>query len=197
MILMKSLLTSLLILFVTVVCINSAESKELKYKNTTFTTTVGNVRLQAELADQGKENSDKVSVTVPAVIFDKPIVIEDVRKVTKSQGKEIDFLVAYHKANIEGDKEKILSFWHPAEKEEVSKDVNDPELLKHTKEYMTKNPGMTIHGIIKQKSSISVITGTDFVFGISIRPKDGKLFLTNKPDNDLELAIIEGSFMKF
>ncbi len=194
---MKNLLTSILIIFVTVVCINIVESKELEYKDTTFTTTVGNVRLQAQLADKGKENTDKVSVTVPAAIFNKPIIIEDVRKVTASHGKEIDFLVAYHKANIEGDKEKLLSFWHPAEKEEVSKDVNDPELLKHTKEYMTKNPGMTIHGVIKQKSNISVITGTDFVFGISIRPKEGKLFLTNKPDDDLELAIIEGSFMKF
>jgi len=133
------------------------------------------------------------------VIFNKPIVINDVRTVNKSYGKEIDFLIAYYKANIkaniEGDKEKIISFWHPSEKAAIAKNFNDPELFKENQERITNNPGITIHGVIKQKTIISIITGTDFVYGISLKPKEGKLYLTNIPDNDLELAIVEASFM--
>jgi hypothetical protein len=169
-------------------------NKEYTYKNHIFLAVVKNVRLQAELVEQGKKDNDVVSVDVPAVLFDKPIKIVDVRRNKESFSKEIDFLVAYTKANIEGTKEDILSFWHPIVRESIRKSVEDKEMFKKNREYMLKNPGLVIIGLVKHKDSVSILEGDTIVLGVTIKSENGKLYLIEKPDNDMELAIIEASF---
>jgi len=129
------------------------------YKTKSFQALVKNVRLQSELIKQGKSNTDKVSVEVPAFLFDPPIEIVDVRTINKSFGPEIDFLVAYTKANIEGSKSDVLSYWHASAKGGVRQMLENDELFKKNQVYMTKNPGLVVVGLVKHKNSISVLQG--------------------------------------
>ncbi len=154
------------------------------------------VRLQSELIKQGKKNTDKVSVKVPAILFDQPIEIADVRSINKSFGPEIDFLAAYFKANIEGSKDEILSFWHAGEKERIQEMLRNDDLFKRNQTYMARNPGLVVHGLVKQVDSISVLQGKTAVIGIPMRKEDGRFYIIRKPSNDLELAIIEASFIR-
>ena len=105
---MKKIILSLGILII--IFASNAYSDGLSYQDKTFTALVGNVRLQSELIAQGKTNGDQVSATVPAVIFNKPIVINDVRTVNKSYGPEIAILIKFLKANMEGTKEEVIAF---------------------------------------------------------------------------------------
>jgi len=191
---MKKIILSLGILII--IFASNAYSNELVYKDKTFTARVGNVRLQSELIAQGKTNGDQVSATVPAVIFNKQIVINDVRTVNKSYGPEIDILIKYLKANMEGTKEEVISFWHPSDRQEITEMVSDPQVFEQNKEFFKQNPGITIIGLIKQKSTRSILVNKNFMtFGINLKQSEGKLYFTNTPDNDLELAIVEASFM--
>ena len=64
------------------------------------------------------------------------------------------------------------------------------------RDYWVKKPGLVIVGIVKHKDSVSILKGESHVFGITLKSKNGKLYLVKKPENDLELAIIETSFSK-
>jgi len=191
---MKKIILSLGILII--IFASNTYSDGLSYQDKTFTALVSNIRLQAELTAQGKKYSDKVSVTVPSVIFDKPIIINDVRTVNKSYGPEIDILIKFLKANMEGTKEEVISFWHPSDKQEITQMVSDPQMFEENRVYFKQNPGVTIIGLIKQKSTRSILVNKNFmIFGINLKQSEGKLYFTNTPDNDLELAIVEASFM--
>lgn len=175
-----------------------APKKELKV----FTAKVSDVRLQATLLEKGKSLDDSVSVKVPAIIFNKPIKIVDVRKAQRYHVIEIDTLISYLKANIEGSAVDMASFWAPNERKEQLADMSDPEMFKKNRSYRQEYPGLTILGIIYQDKTMSVLTReTDPnpifpTLGITFIKIDGKLYLTNHPSNDLELAIIEASFKK-
>lgn len=191
---MKKIILSLGILII--IFASNAYSDGLSYQDKTFTALVANVRLQSELIAQGKTNGDQVSATVPAVIFNKPIVINDVRTVNKSYGPEIAILIKFLKANMEGTKEEVIAFWHPSDKQEITEMVSDPQMFEQNREFFKQNPGVTIIGLIKQKSTRSIPVNENFVvFGINLKQSEGKLYFTNTPDNDLELAIVEASFM--
>lgn len=166
------------------------------YKTQSFQAEVRKVRLQSELLKQGKKNTDKVSVEVPAILFDQPIEIADVRTIDKSFGAEIDFLAAYMKANIEGSKGDVLSYWHTSAKKGVRQMLENDELFKKNQAYMARNPGLVVYGLVKQKESIAVLQGRTAVFGITMKQENGKLYLVEKPQDDLELAIIEASFIR-
>ena len=191
---MKKIILSLGILII--IFASNTYSDGLSYQDKTFTVLVGNVRLQSELIAQGKTNGDQVSATVPAVIFNKPIVINDVRTVNKSYGPEIAILIKFLKANMESTKEEVIAFWHPSDKQEITEMVSDPQMFEQNREFFKQNPGVTIIGLIKQKSTRSIPVNENFVvFGINLKQSEGKLYFTNTPDNDLELAIVEASFM--
>ena len=165
---MKNIIQSLGILFI-ILFTSNTYSNELVYKDKTFTALVGNVRLQSELIAQGKTNGDQVSVTVPAVIFNKPIVINDVRTVNKSYGPEIDILIKFLKANMEGTKEEVIDFWHPSDKQEITEMVSDPQMFEENREIIKQNPGVTIIGLIKQQSTRSILVNKNFmIFGINL-----------------------------
>jgi hypothetical protein len=170
--------------------------KELKV----FTAAVSDVRLQGTLQEQGKKLDDIISVKVPAIIFNKPIKITDVRKAKRYQVPEIDILISYLKANIDGSAQDMAAFWAPSEQKEMLEDMSNPEMFKKNRSYRQEYPGLTILGIIYQDKTMSVLTReTDPnpilpAIGITMIRIDGKLYLTNHPNNDLELAIIEASF---
>lgn len=166
------------------------------YRNHTFQAEVKKVRLQSQLLKQGKKNTDKVSVQVPAILFDQPIRIADVRNVDESFSPEIDFFAAYIKANIEGSKSDILSYWHASAKGHIQEMLNNDELFRRNQAYTARNPGLVAYGLIRQKDTIALLQGRTAVFGITMKEENGKLFLVEKPKDDLELAIIEASFIR-
>ena len=191
-----SYLIFLLIFLSSSVYAEDIPKKEIKV----FTAKVSDVRLQGTLQEQGKGLDDTVSVKVPSIIFRKPIKIADVRKAQRYQVPEIDTLISCLKANIDGSAQDIAAFWAPSEKKEKLADMSDPEILNKTHSYYREYPGLIILGIIYQDKTMSVLTKeTDPnpllpALGITLTKIDGKLYLTNHPSNDLELAIIEASF---
>ena len=101
---------SLLLFFLALTSCADGKDQNQVYKTHSFQAVVKKVRLQSELLKQGKKNTDTVSVKVPAILFDQPIRIADVRNIDESFGLEIDFFIAYIKANIRGSKSDILSY---------------------------------------------------------------------------------------
>ena len=66
------------------------------------------------------------------------------------------------------------------------------------REMMAKHPGLTILAIVRHgDGSISVLQqrSSKTVFGVTLFEKDGRLYLRDMPEDDLELAIIEASFV--
>lgn len=167
-----------------------------KFTQHEFTAKVSNVRLQSQLIESGKSNEDFVTVKVSAILYPEPIVIEDVRKASTSNlPEEVKLLVAYTKANIEGSPEEIVAYWAPSIRAEKMKLLG--KYYEKNREIMAKHPGLTILAIVRHgDDSISVINqlSENIVIGVTILEKDGRLFLMDKPKNDLELAIIEASF---
>jgi len=162
---------------------------------TTFTAKVSNVRLSGHLTAQGKKHTDIISVSTPAIMFAQPIEIVDVRTASASSIPEVDVLVRYLKANIQGDAQEILSFWLPEERAAKSKQLSDPKLFQANREYLSRNPGLSIVGLVFQDQTVSVlIRRHKSVKGMIFAKKDGRIFLTDHASNDLELAIIEASF---
>jgi len=160
-----------------------------------FTAKVSTVRLNSQLLSQGKSFDDNVSVKVPAILFKPPIRILDVRNAARHKIPEINTLISYHKTLIEGSGDEILAFWKFDERKEKGKLMNDPKTLERVKKYYSENPSLTIHGIIYQKNTVSVLTElvSGSILGQTVTKEGNKIFLTDKPTNDLEIAIIESS----
>jgi len=154
---------------------------------------VHQVRLQSELIEAGKRKTDRVTVTVPAVLFDPPILVSDVRNPGRAYGEEVDFYIHYIKANMEGTRSDILSYWIEEERKAKSELLNNPAMFKGNRDYFAKNPGLRVIGIIKQDDSISLLTGDSVVLGITLKKVKGEYKLAKSP-NDLELVIVEASF---
>jgi len=162
-----------------------------------FTAKVGHVRLQSQLIESGKSNDDFVTVKVSAILYPEPIVIEDVRKAAALDlPAEVAFLVDYTKANLEGSPEEIVAYWAPSMREEKMKMIG--KYYEKNREAMAAHPGLKIVAIVRHgEDSLSVINklSEKLVVGVTMIKEDGRLFLTDKPKNDLELAIIEASFV--
>lgn len=161
-----------------------------------FTATVSNVRLNSRLIEQGKKGKDTVSIIVPAVIFAQPLEIKDVRKADKHSIQEVDTLIRYTKANIEGSAEEILSFWLPEERAEKSTIVNNLKMFQANRDYHMKKPGLSVIGLVFQEQTTSILLKRGpRVMGVTLAKKDGRFYLTDHPSNELDLAIIEASFV--
>lgn len=166
----------------------------------TFTAIVSNVRLAGTLAEQGKEMNDMVSVKVRAIIFPKELKIPDVRKAEGYNQPAIDTYVRYNRACMNGTAEELARYWAKLERKEQKKLLADPEMLSRTHDYVRSNPGVTIVGLVFNGNQTTVLTRemfgeTETVMGTSMIHEDGGTFLTNKPTNDLDIAIIEASFL--
>ncbi len=191
--------TSGVLLFILAACggaKNNASTTQNKFTEHEFSAQVSNVRLQSRLIESGKSNDDVVTVTLPAILYPEPIVIEDVRTAgTLNLPEEGKFLVEYTKVNLEGSPEEIAAYWAPGIREEKMKMIR--KYFKKNREIMAKYPGLKILAIVRHgDDSISVLQqrSNKIVLGVTIIEKDGRLFLLDKPRNDLELAIIEASF---
>jgi hypothetical protein len=189
---MKIIITILLLSASTI----SSYANELHKSQHTFNAKVSNVRLNALLISQGKKPTDQVSTNLSAVIFEQPMNIQDVRSFTpKSTVAEIDTLIRYSKANIEGSVQDIVSFWSPEERAKKTELLARPDIFKANREYSQKNPNLVILGLVYQSGSSSILLKKhNRVIGVSFHMKNNQLFLTDKPSNDLELAIVEASY---
>lgn len=161
----------------------------------TFTAKVANVRMNAELVAQGKSQEDQVSVTVPALLFAEPVRIDDVRKAGKHSVPEVDFLIRYRRANITGTAEEMLAFWHPDDREEKRQLMSRPEIFQANRDYITKNPGLVLTGLVFQSDLVSVMSEQHGRMNLfTLTRHGGRYVLTDRASADLELAIVEASF---
>ena len=162
----------------------------------TFTAKVVNIRLNAKLATPDKKPDGTVDVTVPAVIFTKPVEIADVRSINMHAIPELDTIIQYTKANIQGSEKEILSFWLPDERAGKSALLGQAKIFQANRDFHTKYPGLGVIGLVFQSQTSSVlIRRAGRVMAVSLNKKDGQLYLTDHPSNDLELAVIEASFI--
>ncbi len=176
---------------------NNGSTIQNKFTEHEFSAKVSNVRLQSRLIESGKSDDDIVTVKLPAILYPEPIVIEDVRKAgTLNLPEEVKFLVDFTKVNLEGSPEEIAVYWAPDIREEKMKMIT--KYFEKNREIMAKHPGLTILAIVRHgDDSISVLQqlSETIVIGVPITEKDGRLYLRDIPKNDLELAIIEASFV--
>lgn len=163
-----------------------------------FEAQVGDVRLNSKLIEQGRTKTDTVSVEVPALIFPEPLDFPDVRQVKGTHRPEVAFVLDYRRANLEGTAEQLLAYWAPAEQSRVRALVDDEELFRKNRERLQKHPGVTLVGLVQIGETTVVLVRHSplVVWGMSLRPIQGKWYLVNKPKDDLTLAIVEASFSR-
>lgn|GEM_PF-2670885 len=171
-------------------------SQIFKQELRTFTADAGGVRLNG-LLEESKIVDGKVTVKVPCIIFEKPLKILDVRDAGSSGRREVDMVIAYHKLLLEGDFKRAIELWEPNARKEKTQFLMDKGSLKYRQAYFKEHPGMTVIGLIFQKNTTSVLTELDSrLHRLTLVNKAGKLYFTDHPTNDLELAIVEASLDK-
>jgi hypothetical protein len=132
---------------------------------------------------------------VPTIFFDPPIDIKDARDKFQHDIPEINALVHYTAINIDGSLEEVAPLWDPKERADKIKFMSDPEIFKANQNYFKKYPGLNIIGIIYQQETSSILVNMrGSVMGVNFRKVGDQYFITDKPDDDLELAIIEASY---
>jgi len=161
-----------------------------------FTANVGDIRVNS-LLEESKIVNNKVTVKVPCIIFKNPLEISDVRKAGIFGRSEIDKIIAYQKALIEGSVETLIASWEPNERKEKTKFLGNKEFLIKSRKYYQEHHGLTIVGLVFQKKTTSVLMKLgDYVQSATLVNKGGKLYLTDYPSDDLELAIVEAALSK-
>ena len=162
-----------------------------------FSAKVSAVRLATKLVDQGMKLNETVTARVPAIVFDKVLVIDDVRDAEETRFPEINRLIDYQKALICGSPDDILSFWHPGERRNKAKTIKDDNRLKAVRNHYTAHPGLEILGIVYQEATASVLVYMGrYVVGHTFRKEGGEFYLSDAPSDDLQLAIVEASFSR-
>ncbi len=160
-----------------------------------FTARVAAVRLSSRLISHGSRPGGFVTVYVPAIIFDSPLEISDVRQAPSRLLPEISVIVSYSVANMEGSVDDILSYWLPGERKKKRKTIAEPAAFRANRQYYEKHPELTVLGLVFQKGTTAVlIERQGKVTGISLRKVGKKFYLTGRPSSDLELAVVEASF---
>lgn len=164
----------------------------------TFTAKVSNTRLAANIR---KKPDDMVSVKARAIIFPKDVKIADVRKAKNYNQPAVDTYIRYTRACMNGSVDELAKFWVKSERKEMKADLaTPPEMLRMTHEHFRKNPGITIVGLVFKGNQTIILTrenfgGTEAVLGVTLATEDGGTFLTNRLSDDLDLSIIEASFL--
>jgi hypothetical protein len=158
-----------------------------------FEARVDDVRLESRLLEQGKSKDDRVSVTVPAVIFEEPLRIDDVRSDDGGHGKLIDFLVRYWRANVAGDGEAVIAAWCPDSRERIRRFVGNEKLFERNQRALQERPGLTILGLVRHEDTTSILQDRGHtVTGLTLRT-EGAPCLVPAPADDLELAVVEAA----
>lgn len=161
---------------------------------TEFNAKVSEIRLNAELLANGKKNDEIVSVKLKAIIFKNPMIIK-INNNQKNQYEEINFYIEYIRKNIDGSAKDISSYWSENEKVKKFKLISNPQMLEMNRNYFKNNSELKIVGIVFQQNTLAILIKIDnFVQATNMKKEKGKLVLTDYPDNDLEIAIVEASF---
>ncbi len=179
-------------------CPNGPKDAVPSFAPRVFEAQVGNVRLNSKLIEQGRTKTEMVSVEVPALIFSEPLDFPDVRQVKGNHRPEVAFVLDYRRTNLEGTAEELLAYWTPADQARVRALVDDEELFRKNRERLQKHPGLTLVGLVQIGETTVVLVKHSplTVWGMSLRPIQGKWYLVNKPKDDLTLAIVEASFSR-
>lgn len=166
----------------------------------TFSAKVSNVGRAADLLEKGNEMGDIVSVQVPSIIFSPPLQIPDVRNSKLHNQPAIDTLIKYTKACVNGSAAELSKFWLESERNDQLALFSDPKALKTTHDYFNKNSSITILGLIFKDKKITILTKgyvmhPEYILGLTFIEDNGVTYLTNSSKDDLDLSIIEASFM--
>ncbi len=186
----RSVVLSILLFSVLPLCAEEPRDHE-------FRALVSSIRLNSDLIAQGKKQDDEATVTLPAILFESPLRIDDVRNTDPHSREEINTVVSYTRANLEGTVSDILSFWMPEEREAKSALLKDPNIFKKNREYHEGEPGLTLIGLIFQERTTSVLVRRSRgVIGINLVAVEGGFRLTDHASDDLEVAIVEASLSR-
>lgn len=166
---------------------------ERGFEPRTFEARVAEVRLESRLLEQGRSKDDRVSVTAPAVLFDAPLRIDDVRADGGGHGELIDFLVRYWQANVEGDADAVVAAWCADSRERIRRFVGNEKLFERNQRALQARPGLTILGLVRHERTTSILQDRGHtVTGVTVRAGDEPC-LVPAPADDLELAVIEAA----
>lgn len=165
-----------------------------------FSAKVSNVGLAADLLEKGKEMEDIVSVQVLSIIFSPPLQIPDVRNSNIYNQPAIDTFIKYTKACMSGSAAELSKFWLESERDDQLVLFSDPKILKTTHDHFNKNPSITILGLIFKDKKITILTKgyvvrPEYILGFTFIENNGVAYLTNSSKDDVDLSIIEASFM--
>ena len=87
-------------------------------------------------------------------------------------------------------------FWHPDERADIKKMLDDPDLKRRNREVVASIDKMEIKGFLDSPHHrVVFIRFGRSIVGVNTVEKDEKWYLTNKPSNDLVVAIAEAAFM--
>ena len=159
-----------------------------------FTADRRAVRLNGQLPD-----SDKATVTVEAqaIIYNPPLVIADFTQWKKALDPDVAFIVRYHQALADSNPEQISAMWHSAEREAKKKLLQRKEVFAALKKHYRSDKSLKIFGILFQANTNSVLLELGgAIVGFHIIKENGEAKLTDNPDDDLEVAIVEASLRK-
>jgi len=183
--------------FVALIFITSSAFAVASPEENEFSAKVSDVRLSSHLVEKGKTHDSTVSVKAKSVIYEPFLIIPDVSQFHRSDNKEVNIILEYFSSIIRMSPEEVLLKWHPAERDAKKSLIGTPEIFEQMKRYYTDNPKIEIAGVIYQAESASVlVTLRGFTAGHTLREHEGKLYLSDRPSNDLDLAIIEASYTR-
>lgn len=101
-----------------------------------FTVFISAVTVSSSFAESinfGSSTGDgKVALNFPGKVFDSSNTFESISqkiKQSKASNDEV-FVVSYLESNKQGDKDRILAFWDPADRANIAEMMSDPEAVK-------------------------------------------------------------------
>ena len=175
-------------------CATSAPANDFAQVHA-FTAQVSKVRLSSQLIESGKSRTSSTTINVKSIIYNPPLNVPNVVESKGHENPEISILISYYASIITESGNEILEYWHPAEREGKKALIGNADVLARMKKHFSANPSLEIVGVVYQKESASVLISLGgFVVGNTLRQDGDKLYLSDKPSDDLELAIIEASF---
>jgi hypothetical protein len=170
----------------------SAQTLPNAVKLLKFSAAVDSVRLNSQLLSQGKKHGEVVEISVSGQLYNPPIKILNPLKDCSNKVKTIEFYCLYQRDLTSGNKNAVISKW--SSDEQASKKAL---IDKHWEEIIDSNKSnseIIVRGIIYQKTTDILLVGSKSVMGIPLKKSGNSYFMTDKPDNDLELAIVEATF---
>lgn len=159
----------------------------------TFTAERRAIRLNGQLPPSKEET---VTVKAKAIVYNPPLVIPDFTQYKEPLDQAVQFIVNYHKTLVNSGPDDISVMWHSGERNGKKELLEREGVLAAMKKHYQSNKRLEIYGIVYQENTESVpMKLGEYVVSFNIVKENGELKLTDNPDDDLEIAIIEASFL--